>query len=207
METLLKKYSNKNQIFNSDQLFDSLYPENIELKSAKHWTKIHVIKCSLNFLTPKKDVQILDIGSGAGKFCMTAGYLKPEASFYGIEQRKSLINVSNSILNKLEISNVNFIHGNFTQIDFRKFDHFYFFNAFHENLSGTEKIDHEIEYSQPLFQYYNRYLFNQLNIKPAGTRIVTFHSNGEEIPPNYRNVENHFSGLLKFWIKDKVYSG
>ena len=38
-------------------------------------------------------------------------------------------------------------HGNFTQLDFKNFDHFYFYNAFYENLAGTDKIDDSIDYS------------------------------------------------------------
>ena len=62
------------------------------------------------------------------------------------------------------------MNGNFTQVDFRKFDHFYFYNAFYENIAGTDKIDNSIDYSGELYNYYNRYLFKQLEQKPAGTR-------------------------------------
>ena len=101
----------------------------------------------------------------------------------------------------LRSENVFFTHGNFTQLDFRDFDHFYFYNSFYENLAGTDKIDDTIDYSGELYNYYNRYLYRQLEQKPAGTRVATFHILEEEIPPTYLETGAEFDGLLKFWIK------
>ncbi|MGZ5245479.1 MAG: methyltransferase, partial [Flavitalea sp.] len=97
--------------------------------------------------------------------------------------------------------NVSFIHGNFTQLDFRQFDSFYFFNSFYENLKGTDKIDSSIEYSLSLFNYYNNYLYKELEQKPNGTRIATYHSLEDEIPPSYYVVKTELNGSLKFWVK------
>ena len=80
-------------------------------------------------------------------------------------------------------------------------DHFYFYNSFYENLSGTEKIDDSIDYSSELFNYYNRYLFRELEKKPAGTRLVTYHSLEDEIPPGYEVVGTAINEYLKMWIK------
>ena len=101
----------------------------------------------------------------------------------------------------LDLENVSFIHGNLTQLDFREYDHFYFYNSFYENLVGTDKIDNSIVYSGELYKYYNCYLYNQLNQKPAGTRLVTYHSLEDEIPPSYQLVGSEFDNLLKFRVK------
>jgi hypothetical protein len=58
-----------------------------------------------------------------------------------------------------------------------------------------------IKYSEDLYDYYNRYLYKQLNKKPAGTRLVTYHSFGIEIPPGYEVVHTDYNEFLKFWIK------
>lgn len=187
--------------FCDDNTFDKLYAPGIQAKSTKHWTPVKVAIAAANFLVPENDVHVLDIGSGVGKFCLTAAHAKPEALFYGIEQRKNLVDYSNECSQRLGLHNVSFIHGNFTQLDFRQFDHFYFFNSFYENLKGTEKIDNELDYSPSLFAYYNRYLAMQLDEKPRGTRLATFHSTEEEIPAGYYVVKTDFNGLLKFWMK------
>lgn len=185
----------------SDAEFDRRYPVNIREKSVRHWTPLKVAHLAADFLAPKKGARVLDIGSGVGKFCMAAAARKPEALFYGVEQRKDLQAHAVDVSRKLNLGNVSFIHGNFTQLDFRAFDHFYFFNSFYENLSGTDKIDDKVEYSASLYHYYNRYLYKLLEPLPEGTRIATYHSLEDEIPPCYYVVKTEMDGLLKLWIK------
>ena len=73
--------------------------------------------------------RLLDIGSGAGKFYMAGAYYKPGAFFTGVEQRKNLVNISRNIAGRLQLNNVQFIHDNFTRLDFQQYDHFYFYNS------------------------------------------------------------------------------
>ncbi|MEO6356520.1 MAG: methyltransferase domain-containing protein [Ferruginibacter sp.] len=186
----------------ADERFNRLYPFSIQVLARKHWTPLPVARKAANFLAVKDNERILDIGSGVGKFCLAAAYAKPNAFFYGVEQRRSLVAEAESVKKALKLDNVSFIHGNFTQLDFRNYDHFYFFNSFYENLTGTNKIDDTIEYSQELYNYYNRYLFMQLEQKPAGTRLVTYHSLEEEVPGGYRLADTEADQLLKYWIKE-----
>lgn len=187
--------------FVSDHQFNQLYPLPIQLLSARHWTPLSIAKKAADFLAASDHVRILDIGSGVGKFCLGAAYHKPFATFYGVEQRSSLIYHANVAMKILGINNVHFSHGNFTQLDLADYDHFYFYNSFYENLSGTDKIDNSIEYSGELYNYYNRYLYNQLERKPAGTRVASFHSLEDEMPPDYHIVGSEMNNLLKFWVK------
>ncbi|MGZ8559365.1 MAG: class I SAM-dependent methyltransferase, partial [Chitinophagaceae bacterium] len=185
----------------SDEQFNQLYPLSIQLLARKHWTPLGVARKVANFLAADNNVRILDIGSGVGKFCLSAAYYKPKAFYYGVEQRKNLIANAETARETLHIENVSFIHGNFTQLDFKNYDHFYFYNSFYENLVGTDKIDDSIDYSGELYNYYNRYLYTQLAEKPGGTRLATFHSLEDEIPKSYHEVGSEFDNLLKFWIK------
>jgi SAM-dependent methyltransferase len=197
----LEKKIDAQKWFNSDEQFNQLYPSSIQALAKRHWTPLSVARKAANFLAAENNVRILDIGSGVGKFCLAAAYYKPRAFYYGVEQRKSLIVHAETAKNMLHFENVAFVHGNFTLLDFRNYHHFYFFNAFYENLDGTDKIDDSMEYTGELYNYYNRYLYRQLEQKPAGTRLATFHSLEDEIPRSYHEVGSEFDHLLKFWIK------
>lgn len=199
--TMLARQIQLESLFSDDLRLNRLFPKRLQAKAAKHWTPVDVARSAADFLAPDKDLHVLDIGSGVGKFCLTAAYHKPKAIFYGVEQRKDLSDYALNISCKVGVNNVSFIHGNFTQLDFRQFDSFYFFNAFYENLDGTEKIDYTIEHSSALYNYYNRYLYNELEQKPKSTRIATYHSLEDEMPPCYHVVKTAFNGLLKFWVK------
>ena len=187
--------------FDSDKIFNSLYPKPIQEVAEKHWTQLEVARKSAAFLAISPDVKVLDIGSGSGKFCLTAAHYHPQTFFYGIEQRANLVELSTELAQKLQLANVSFICDNITNIDLENFDHFYFYNSFYENVAGTQKIDSSIKYSDELYNYYNRYLYKQLNKKSPGTRLVTYHSFGIETPPNYEIVHTDYNEFLKFWIK------
>jgi len=169
--------------------------------AAKHWTPLHITWRVAQYLAPADNVKVLDIGSGVGKFCLAAAHCMPSAFFFGVEQRKDLVSHAECGRKILGLKNVHFMHGNFTQLDFRQYDAFYFYNSFYENLVATDKIDDNIEYSTGLYNYYNRLLYRKLNEMKAGTRLVTYHSLEEEIPPAYHLVEAQVECLLKFWIK------
>ena len=198
---LLEKRSNTENWFSSDTQFNQLYPYSIQLLAQRHWTPLAVARKAANFLAAEHNVKILDIGSGVGKFCLAAAHYKPKAFYYGIEQRNKLVNHAEAAREMLAIENVSFKNGNFTQIDFRNYDHFYFYNPFYENISGTDKIDNSIDYSLELYNYYNRYLYTQLEQKPPGTRLASFHSLEDEMPQGYHIVGTEMNELLKFWIK------
>jgi SAM-dependent methyltransferase len=187
--------------FASDLIFNSLYPKPIQAVAEKHWTPLAVAQKAAAFLAISPEEKVLDIGSGSGKFCLTAAHQHPKTVFFGIEQRSDLVMLCNDLKDRLQLKNVFFSCENITNVDFKNYDHFYFYNSFYENIEGTQKIDYNIEYSEGLFDSYNRYLYKQLNKKPAGTRLVTYHSFGNEIPTGYEVVHTDYYDYLKFWIK------
>lgn len=198
---LLDKRIHMENWFSSDEQFNQLYPSPTRLLAQRHWTPLNVARKVADFLAADNDVRILDIGSGVGKFCLAAAHYKPGASYYGIEQRKKLVTQAETAREKLRLENVAFMNGNFTQVDFRNYQHFYFYNSFYENIAGTDKIDDSIDYSLELYNYYNRYLYKQLEQKPPGTRLASFHSLEDEIPKGYHIVRSEMNDLLRFWIK------
>ncbi len=202
MSSIAAKSRQSDSWFSSDLQFDLLYPESIQRLASMHWTPLHVARMAAEFLATGEGVRILDIGSGVGKFCLSAAYYKPASFFDGVEQRSSLIGHAEAARAILGLSNVAFIHGNFTQLDFKKYTHFYFYNSFFENLDGTDKIDDSIEYSPGLYNYYSNYLYKEFEKMPVGTRIVTYCSWGDEIPPAYSVVQSELDGLLRFYIKN-----
>lgn len=201
MNEAFSKNHYKMDVFHDDREFHHLYPPMVQKRATRHWTPLQVSRCAADFLVTSAGSRVLDIGSGVGKFCLAAAYYQPSGLFYGIEQRKDLHEIACGVKSDLQLENAFFMHGNFTQLDLAAYDHFYFFNSFYENLDGTEKIDSSIQYSSSLYNYYNRYLYKQLEQLPQGTRIATYHSLEDEIPPCYYVVKTHYDNLLKFWIK------
>jgi tRNA G46 methylase TrmB len=106
-----------------DPLFNTLYPLRIKKLSDRHWTSVEVAKLAADYLVDKPNCKVLDIGSGAGKFCLV-GAASTKGFFCGVEQREEFVNLSQRIAKKHHINNVEFIHSNITQISFLDYDAF-----------------------------------------------------------------------------------
>jgi len=187
--------------FGSDTQFHHLYPLSVQALAARHWTPLSIAQKVAGFLATEGNSRVLDIGSGIGKFCLAAAYFEPRCLYYGVEQRKDLVAHAEIAKGILGMTNVTFIHGNFTHLDLRNYDHFYFYNSFYENLDGSDKIDNSISYSVSLYNYYNMRLSKYLEQSPAGTKLASFHSLDNEVPPGFELVSSDVINSLKFWIK------
>lgn len=187
--------------FFSDKKFNSLYPAYIQKVARKHFTPLGVAQMAAEFLAKDEAVKILDIGSGAGKFCAAAAYYTPKASYFGVELRENLLQNAELIKNKLQLNNITFIKGNFTDVDFTQFNHFYFYNSFYENIVDVGRIDEALPFSKEQYSAYNAALFKCLEPMPAGTRLVTFHVATTELPPSFKVTREEIEGFLKFCVK------
>lgn len=186
---------------NDNGSFDELYPDDIAALSTRHWSPIHVAQTVAEFLAESSPCRVLDIGSGVGKFCLTAAMCKPEAYFFGVELRPDLVRHARKLKEKLDVKNALFIEGDFIRLNLSRFDHIYFYNSFFEHLDEENSIDKQIPLSVSLYEYYTTILYNALKAMPAGTRVATYHTFGEEIPREYTWIDTLEDGMLNFWIK------
>lgn len=187
--------------FDEDFAFDNLYPRHIKNLSQTHWTPLNIAEKASEFLA-EPNAKVLDIGSGVGKFCITAGFYNPQTEFYGIEQRQDLFLFAELAKSNINLPNVGFIHGNLTEVDFEEYDHFYFFNSFYENLKPENGIDKKVETSATLYNYYTDFLSKKLDQKPAGTKLVTYHGSKKQIPSSYQLIDNSHHWALKMWMRE-----
>lgn len=183
-----------------DDVFDAIYASELRAVAEIHFTPVEVAKKAAHYLVQKKGDRVLDIGSGAGKFCMIGSVLT-DGFFTGVEQRGYLHECSKSIAAQYGLTNIHFIHANILDISFANFEAFYLFNPFYENLNVSGKMDDLIELKPDLYDDYSLYVKAQLDLKPIGTKVVTYFSYLTEIPDSYRMQFADFEGKLKMWEK------
>ncbi len=187
----------------SDEDFNALYPPEMKVIADFHFTPIDVARVAATFLAHESGKKVLDIGSGAGKFCMI-GAATTEGHFTGIEQRIELHDLAQSLAEKYHWPRVSFQHGNMLDIPFRSFDGIYYFNSFFEHLTPDDAIDDSITFSRTRHAKYVLYVKQQLALMPVGTRLVTFFSYANMIPWTYESVGTDFDGKLIKWIKRPI---
>ena len=157
----------------------------------------------------------MDIGCGAGKFCLVGASLT-DGRFTGVEQRSDLVAAARQAASELYlprrslgeggwIPDAEFIHGNVMDVDFADYDAFYLFNPFEENMHYGHKIDRAVPLSPELFKRYTSHVAAQLGAKPIGTRVVTYAGYADDIPACYYCESALFGDDLKLWIKQRDY--
>ncbi len=184
----------------SDEEFDLIYDDDIMSASEIHFTPVDVSIIAARYLAEVAGTRVLDIGSGAGKFCFI-GATCTHGYFIGVEMRLSFSEAARHISNVYDLANVQFVHANIRDIIFTDFDAFYIFNPFQENISISDRINDEIPLNKAFYEEYTMYVKDQLNKMPVGTRLVTYFSICSEVPQSYHVQGSDFSGKLKFWEK------
>ena len=187
-----------------DEKFDQVYPPRIRELSELHWTPVRVAAEAANLLVTAPGTRVLDIGCGPAKFCLVAASLT-HGFFTGVEQRAELVAAARNAALRLQLDNVEIIHGNVLDLAFARYDAFYFYNPFEENMARGHKIDAAVPLSPLLFKRYNRYVAAQLGAMPIDTRAVTYAGYADEIPACYDCEAAIFRDELKLWIKRREY--
>ncbi|AZA51788.1 methyltransferase domain-containing protein [Chryseobacterium sp. G0201] len=183
-----------------DSTFNELYPSHIKELANRHWTPIAIARMAAEYLAEEPNSKVLDIGAGAGKFCLV-GAASTKGMFFGVEQRASLTKISKKIADRHKITNVEFIHSNINEISFLDYDAFYFFNSFYENIDTSCLIDDTVLPDRDLYYDYSEYVKGQLDKTPIGTRLATYWSKWDEIPSSFDLTGTACNGLLNFWKK------
>ncbi len=186
-----------------DEKFDQVYPPQIRKLSSLFWTPVAVAAAAAKWLVTAPGARVLDVGCGPGKFCLIAASLS-EGCFTGIEQRIELVEAAREAAVRLDISGVEFRHGNVTEIAFADYEAFYIFNPFEENMHG-HKIDSVIPLSPTLFKRYTNHVAAELSARPMETRVVTYAGYADDIPACYECEAALFADDLKLWIKRREY--
>lgn len=186
----------------TDATFDDLYPAGIAELSARHFTPVAVARRAAALLAPTPHHRVLDIGAGAGKLCLV-GAASTGASFTGIEHRPHFVRAAIEAGARLILRNVHFIHADILEVNWRPYHSYYLFNPFAEHLIGS--IDGTQSAQPALFGYYVEAVRRRLRAAQPGTRLVTYHGFGGEVPPCFRLAarENAGNDELELWIKEE----
>jgi predicted RNA methylase len=184
----------------SDEEFDAIYPEDVRDHSNRHFTSVFLSQKAAQYLANGEEKEILDIGSGTGKFCLV-GATCTNAHYTGVEHRKYLSEIAQECANTFVVPNVSFINANILDIDFKTFDAFYIFNPFLETHDKSARIDQSVSIKSSDFDVFRNYVYKELAKKDIGTRLATYWTADNQIPDSFELKGSFFGDTLRFWEK------
>ncbi len=186
----------------TDEELDRLFPAWVRRSSRRHWTPVGVAVRAAQLLVAHRRTRVLDVGCGPGKLCLV-GACVTDGHFVGVEQRPHLVRVGREVARRCQVERCEILHGNVLDVDWRRFDAFYLFNPFAENLPGYPPIDATVRLSRYAYRKYVRFVEERLAELPAGARVVTYHGFGGRLPARWREVATEYCGTgpLELWVK------
>jgi SAM-dependent methyltransferase len=187
-----------------DDLFDDQLPDRVQHHSSIHFTPVDVARFAARLLDWRAGTRILDVGAGIGKFCLVAAREAPTATFVGVELRAHLVEIAQQLADKYARANVRFVHGDALDLDWLGFDAFYFYNPFAEQRHRSIFVmDRTITLAPENFDHYVREVRMRLARAAIGTRVVTYHGLGGDLPRGFDRVSSFAiaGGTLDLWIK------
>lgn len=126
----------------NDRSFDRFLPKPLRLVASEYWTPLAVARRAAEWLEGFGIQNVVDIGSGAGKFCV-AGALFGKCQFIGLERYSSRVTSARALADLFDVNHrVSFVAGSLGAVPTPVGDAYYFFNPFGEYWLGA---DHPLE--------------------------------------------------------------
>jgi SAM-dependent methyltransferase len=190
-----------------DRAFDCYLPDGLRAVSNQHWTPLAVAARAAEWFDELGIRTVVDIGSGAGKFCVIAA-LAGRCQLTGLEQRARLVAAARELARRFEVDDrVSFVHGTFGEAALPVADAYYFYNPFGENLFGRgDHLDEDVELSPQRHKRDTASTAALLQRAEVGTYLVTYNGFGGRVPASYQEVYVDFEELSVLRISRKVHS-
>lgn len=152
---------------------------------------------------------VLDVGAGAGKFCVV-GALSTRMHFTGIEQRRHLVTAACSLADLYRASpRATFVEGTLDALDLTAFDALYFYNPFGENIyAESDRLDDTVELSRARFERDTALVTRSLEGMAIGALVLTYNGCGAQIPDTFDLLRSRPAptNLLRLWRKERARS-
>jgi len=186
-----------------DDEMDQLLPADVRRISRTYWTPVAVAVQIARWLDDARVRTVVDIGSGAGKFCAVAALASPRLRVTGVEQRAALVEVARAMVRELKLeARVSFEVGSIASVPAA--EAYYLYNPFGENHYRPEtRIDETVEHSGRRFIEDVTAAEQLLSAAPVGTYVLTYNGFGGQMPGTYLRVRQELDhpSVLEMWRK------
>jgi SAM-dependent methyltransferase len=188
----------------TDATFDQFLSGPMRALSSQFWTPLAVAARAAEWFDERNIRTVVDIGSGAGKFCVGAA-LAGHCHFTGLEHRERLVTTARALARTFKVeSRVHFIQGALGTARLPAADVYYLYNPFEENvLEGVECIDEDVELSAERYTRDLSAVRELLVAARTGTYVLTYNGFGARLPAGYRHVcvDHELPNVLSLWRK------
>jgi SAM-dependent methyltransferase len=190
----------------ADRVFDRFLPDELRVMSNQYWTPLVVAKRAAEWLDDLNVRTVVDIGSGAGKFCVAAA-LAGHCHFTGLEQRSQLVASARTLARLFEVDDrVSFVEGALGDIATPVADAYYLYNPFGEYLfASKDHVNSDRERRDERYARDVAAVQELLQRARIGTCVLTYNGFGGRVPSSYQQIriDNEMPNELRLWRKER----
>jgi hypothetical protein len=191
----------------ADRSFDLHMSEELRSVSGTYWSPLVVAMRAAEWLDELGIETAVDIGSGAGKFCVAAA-LAGRGRFIGLEHRPRLVAAARALADHFGVADrVTFVEDTLGEGPIPTAEAYYLYNPFGENQFWYgERLDDDVELSEDRFARdvaATEALFREV---PLGTCVITYNGFGGRMPADFEavRVDRTLPNMLRLWRKTDV---
>jgi hypothetical protein len=185
--------------------FDRFFSPRLRMVAEQHWTPLAVTRRVAQWIDELGIESVVDLGSGAGKFCVATALAAERCRFLGIEQRPWLTDAARSLARLFGVADrVQFVTGTLGETPVPSAAAYYLFNPFGENLFDTDHhIDDDVELSGGRYRRDITTVAQLLARQPPGVFVIKYNGYGGKMPRGYEVVRRDVAmpELLRVWQK------
>jgi hypothetical protein len=173
----------------SDREFDRFLPPRLGAISARYWTPLRVAVRAAAWLDELNIRSLVDIGSGAGKFCVATAIMS-RCNFLGIEHRKDLVATARALAEVFGVqARVSFLEETFGDAPLPNAECYYFYNPFLEAMLEPEAwLDNHVEHGECRYDRELLAVEHWLSQAPVGTYVLTYNGLGTDLPRTFTEI-------------------
>lgn len=190
----------------ADRALDRFLPAELRVVSGQYWTPLLVAKRAAEWLDDLRIRTVVDIGSGAGKFCVAAA-LVSRCRFTGLEQRSSLVASARALANVFGVDDrVRFVEGALGVVATPIAEAYYLYNPFGQySFGSSHDVDTDVEFSDERYAHDVAAVEQLLRRAAIGTCVLTYNGFGGRVPAGYEQirVDPTLPSILRLWRKER----
>jgi len=191
----------------ADRAFDCFLPDELRTVSGQYWTPLAVAKRAAEWLDDLHVRTVVDIGSGAGKFCVAAA-LAGDCRFTGLEQRSRLVAAARTLAQVFDVDDrVSFVQGAVGEAVLPVADAYYLYNPFGVYFFGPpEQLDGDVGFTETRRARDVAAVEDLLRRARLGTCVLTYNGFGGRMPAGYERIriDLNMPNELCLWRKERT---